>query len=563
MVASMKYIKICFLLAILCFTPVTMLASSSSPVHAASLALNPEEGSVGSIIVVSGSDFTGAMATIYWDDRMLEKDIPISKDGVFNYEITVPNASKGQHTLRVADDSNWEANNITTNFNVLPEIHCYPDVAREWTPITISGKGFQSKEQGITIAIDGKPILLSPISADADGTWTAQYTVPDEYAGIRTINAFGGTTSESEVNGIELIVSPWMTLEPRSGAVGTQMIIEAWGFRHNEDGISLAWDDNIFFMNIRAEADGSILCDGGLRPHGDTLHDGKYRPTILVPETTAGKHTLVLYGSSFTPKGTFPEYEFEVIPGLICEPSEGKPGTRIQVSGMGFTGGESIVLKWDDTILDDTLSANNKGSFNTLITAPQNSSADHIITANGNDGHTGQANFTLEGTTNVELSLLAPADGSSYTLFNSVGSVIVSGFKYLAGVFSYFSGSPVDYPRSPDITFHWKGGGIQDATYILQISDRNDFSKPVLEKEIHDANSYTLSASEMLPKGLYYWRVMNIDNRGIKSAWSNTNQIEIISMPGRVMILSWVAVILVLAAIICAVLFTWYYLRRQ
>lgn len=559
---NIKHLIRILIVASILITPSVALVSMPNSVYAANLALNPSDGTPGSTITVSGSDFTGKLATIYWDDRIISERVSIEENGTFSHEIDIPNASKGTHTIHVTDDSNWAANDVTANFTVTPIIFCQPTVAREWTDITINGKGFQSEEHDITITIDGQELLLSPISADRDGTWTAQYTVPAEYAGIHTLSAFGSTTSADEIEGLDLIVSPWATLHPLSGPVGSQMIIEAWGFRHNEDGISLAWDGETFFMNIRAESDGSILCDGSVYPDGDVTHDGKYRPVILVPESTAGKHILVLYGSSFTPKGTFTDFEFEVIPRLEGNPAKGKVGTRIQINGTGFSAGESITLKWDDDILDTNLSANNKGSFDTIIVVSQSSISSHTITATGDQGHSDQIDFVLEGITNVQLSLLSPANGSSYTLFNSVGSVIISSFKYFTGIFAYLDGDPVDYPRSPDITFQWEGGGLQDSTYILQIASDSKFSHPLMEKEIHNNDSYTLKPDEMLSEGIYHWRVKSIDSRDIESPWSSISQIEIVSMPVRVSILTWITVILVLAAIICGLLFLWYYLKR-
>ena len=98
--------------------------------------------------------------------------------------------------------------------------------------------------------------------------------------------------------------TPYIKMQPLTGPAGTKLNIYGWGFRANEDGITVTWDGEIITVNIRAETDGSVIIDGSSVPPGSPIHDGTTRAVIYVPPSTQGTHILGVYGSSFTPKGT-------------------------------------------------------------------------------------------------------------------------------------------------------------------------------------------------------------------------------------------------------------------
>src|SRR4030042_6712946 len=106
--------------------------------------------------------------------------------------------------------------------------------------------------------------------------------------------------------------------------------------------------------NIRAEIDGSLIVDGSKVPHSSTAYTGDTRDTVYVPPTTQGRHVISVYGSSFTPRGTFNDTVFEVIPGIKLQPEPSIKGTQITITGAGFANNENITINLNKTSTDIT-----------------------------------------------------------------------------------------------------------------------------------------------------------------------------------------------------------------
>ena len=102
---------------------------------------------------------------------------------------------------------------------------------------------------------------------------------------------------------------------------------------------------------------GSVLIDGSKRT------DGTPRYELFVPPTTQGKHTIGLYGSSFTPRGILPDYDFDVLPDISIEPDSGNKGTEVNINGTGFAADELITINYDDKVIDITSTSDAYGSF--------------------------------------------------------------------------------------------------------------------------------------------------------------------------------------------------------
>ena len=110
-----------------------------SRAYATSIALDPVSGQSGMQITLTGDGFIGKMATIYWDDKKIAQNVPISKSGQINYQFEVPPASRGSHTVKVTDDSNWSNITASSNFSVSPSIISEPPWGKINTRIFMFG----------------------------------------------------------------------------------------------------------------------------------------------------------------------------------------------------------------------------------------------------------------------------------------------------------------------------------------------------------------------------------------------------------------------------------------
>jgi hypothetical protein len=517
----------------------TMLLVFPAPVHATSIALNPLSGTVGTSVSISGEGFAGHLATIYWDDQVILTKLPISQEGTLTCNLNIPHASKGEHILQITDDSNWASSTASSTFTVLPKIEVFPHVGRAWATVTVTGSGFAAFEKDIRVTWDGN-ILPVSTAADKSGSWSNSFDIGEATKGNHLIGAFSSTTDAAEIAPVTFIIGPVAEAEPVSGPVGTEITINGFGFRTGEDGITITYDGKIILCNMVAEADGS------------------WSTTLNIPPSTEGNHTIVVYGSSFTPIGIVPSIDFNVVPQIEPQPASGNKGTKVTITGTGFSQGEAVTLSFDEMTLDKTAIADNTGSFNAIFEVPQSKAREHTITASGKEGNSARASFIIEKIAPSAPQLLSPEEGARLEIFSSFVDVLVGTAKYLIGSVNYLG-----YPRqqglgTPAATFDWsevdKPGNVK---YTIQITLDDDFASPTIVKEGLVDSEYTLSNKDILTPGNYNWRVRAIDDVGNESPWSEVQQFEVITISSRVLIISLAIPVLLIAIIVAAGLLTW------
>jgi len=190
-------------------------------------------------------------------------------------------------------------------------------------------------------------------------------------------------------------IKPFVEIEPLSGPVGTKLFIYGWGFRGNEDGVTITWDGEIIMCNIRAETDGGLIVDGSKVPYLNNAHDGDYRETVYVPPTTQGRHVIGVYGSSFTPRGVVNDTEFEVVASVKLSTEPDIQGTKVNVTGAGFASNEIVTISLNNQTSDVTATTDSKGSFNASFITPTKRGIEYTVTASGDKGNSGTASFTI------------------------------------------------------------------------------------------------------------------------------------------------------------------------
>jgi len=489
------------------------------PVHASNIAITPTSGATASIVHISGYGFSGHEATIYWDRQATLNNIPISERGELNYDYQVPTDAKGAHTIKITDDSNWDAGIATATFTILPAISIFPTIGRPYASIIVTGTGFGRLEKDIKITMD-KSVLPTPISANYMGTWSANIDAPGPNKGEHFISAFSASTTAAEVGDHKFIAGPFASINPTSGPVGSEISIDGCGFRTSEDGITITWDNQIIFMNFIAGFDG-------------ILHT-----TFTVPATTQGHHLVGLFGSDFTPKGVIPDMYFNVVPNIELQPASGNKGTKVTVNGTGFAKGETINLSFEGNSLNIDASTDDHGSFTTNFLAPQSANTENKVKAQGTTGSSSEAIFVIQRVTPPAPTLVYPEPGSTVAAFNSTGAVFIGAAKQLFRVLSFSSNGRVPMGLS-DETFQWSNDNNKgNKTYCLQIANNGDFSSPILSKEGLTSTEYTLSDGEVLSIGKHSWRVRAVDEIGNEGSWSEARQFTVISMSAGILIMS-------------------------
>lgn len=401
----------------------------------------------------------------------------------------------------------------------------------------VTGKGFAPLEKDIKITWDG---IVFPNSAAANnlGIWSINVDAPPA-KGEHYIGASGSYTKASEIGELKFIVSPFAKVQPASGPVGTEIRVDGFGFRVSEDGITITWDKQIILCNLIAGT------------------DGVFSTTLKIPPSTRGLHKLGVFGSDFMPIGEIPDNEFNVVPNIELQPTSGNKGTKVTVSGTGFTEGEMISLSFEGTPLDVKASADNSGSFSVAFEAPQSSVQDSKVKAMGSAGNSAEAIFIMEKIAPLAPTLLLPEPGAKLGIFDSVGDVFLGAAKRLIGIISFGGSGQQDFGVS-HVTFDWLDVKTEaKISYDLEIARGDDFSAPVLLKEGLVDSRYTLSKDDRLDTGSYDWRVKAVDDIGNESPWSEVREFEMIPMSSQVLILSLAIPMLFIVAIVAAVMLTW------
>jgi hypothetical protein len=509
----------------------------TAQVHAAtSISLSPVAGTIYSKATLTGDGFIGKLATIYWDDKRLVQNVPVSKAGQIDFTFEIPLSSKGEHTIKVTDDSNWANINATSSFSVKPSVTIEPPWGKPVASMTIAGTGFAPGEGNIKATWEGKPLTKAPIVADRSGTWYANFEVPYAAKGEYTISAQGDATSSAEVTELLFTVAPFCKATPLSGPIGTKILVTGVGFRAGEDGMTFTWDGPILDTNFVAQPNGSFAV------------------TLVAPPSTKGRHIIGIYGSSFTPKGIVPDIEFEVTPNIKLTPSDLINSRDVLVEGYGFNGAESVAISYDKATTGVSANTDAKGNFSATFQAPVGPGKDHQVTATGNKGALAQANYTSLSIAPPAPQLLYPGPGAKIQTSTSVLDVIIGMLKYFGGVFDALAGSGGKAGDSALTAMNWSTAGDQTALkYTLQISRTADFSTVIFTKDGIPGAAYSLTRSNLPQAGAYYWRVKASNNTGT-SPWSNSWTFEILPASPLILAFSITVIILLISIIVFGII---------
>jgi len=506
-------------------------------VFATSITLNPDSGKMGAKITITGDGFIGKVATIYWDDKKLVQNVPVSKTGEINHKFDVPPSSKGTHTVKVTDDSNWSNITASSNFSVRPSLICEPPWGRINTRIYIFGYGFAPNEGDIKFNWDGSPLSKSPIQADKIGSWSAQFDVPTAPKGEYIVSASSASTGPGDVPDLVFTVSPFCKSTPASGPVGTKITITGVGFRAGEDGITFTWDGPIIDTNVVAQPNGT------------------FSYVITVPPSVKGRHILGVYGSSFTPIGIVPDLEFEVNPSIRLTPSTVIGSRDIRIDGSGFNADEIIAIKYDNSATDATATTDALGNFKLTMKAPSKAGKTHTIEAAGNKGGVAQASYTSGSLPPPAIQLLSPGPGATFYGYNSVVDAMTGLFRSPGSILGI---GPAPQQSGTDTSLDvlsWSAdtdnSGIK---YSLQISKSPDFTSTAMQKDDIIGASFNLQRSMLPDAGTYYWRVRAVNDAGEIGSWSNSWRFDSKAASPLVVAIAFTIIALIIAMIVFGII---------
>lgn len=435
------------------------------------------------------------------------------------------------------------------------------------TMVTVVGENFDSyKGDDIFVFFDNDEITASPITVPETGSFSFDFNIPEgAEPGRHEIRAESELGSALALS-LFTVLSAEIRLDTKSGVVGTELTVDGEGFC--ADKVVTFYYDSRLLGTEAATATGEF----------------SYR--FSVPESTAGKHTVIAKNA----EGNSAEAKFEVIASITLKPTSGAAGNILIVSGTGFgpRSAVAVYFKYDEVAYAKT---NELGNFAVaFFNVPAMPPGTYDVTVEDEDENMAKAEFTIIAGASLDKTMASVGaeltisgsgflTGGSITIkydevpvaiiptsstgaFTAVLRVPVS--KHGDHIVTVSDGEttrqltfaieseapPVPTPLMPSDTseakaethFDWED--VDDpslpVTYRLQVASDKDFTSIVLDKKLSDSE-YTLTEEERLAavkkEFPYYWRVRAIDSAANESEWSTAESFYVAAPPAPTLLL--------------------------
>lgn len=319
----------------------SLVAIAAVPASAAlGITLTPSTGPVGQGVTVAAIDFIpNAILTVKIDGAVLATNpaaVTTGKTGDADqgdatFGITIPTTTAGIHQISVSDGTNT----VNANFTVTPKVTITSPTTKKGpvgTSISVAGTGFSGA--GVTADVtltDSVTLvtvaLVSGVSVDNTGSFTATGAVPTVTSGDKVVSATDGDGKSATTNletWNKFTVTPTLTLTPSSGLSGSKVTVSGNGWSAGNVNLYFAgpanpWNNpsGVAYV-VTADGNGVIAAPNIVVPVNATAG------TKSVTATDTGAHT----GSATFTVAARP---------LTLTPTGGPRGTQVLITGSSMT----------------------------------------------------------------------------------------------------------------------------------------------------------------------------------------------------------------------------------
>jgi len=424
-------------------------------------------------------------------------------------------------------------------------------------------------------------ILETTVEVSPDGKFEQRVQVPPQltYGGVEDVQRgpyyvyvtyvpFSGSASQLIKAVAEFTVTQAeIELDIGAGTANTKVEITCLGFA-DEENITVKYDDE--------DITNEIVNDYA----DETDEDGEFTSAVLIPESTAGEHTITVSDGT----GAEASAIFITEPKIAISPKQGVVGDSMEIAGTGFGKEVAVTITFDGKNIA-TAETNEHGSFATSFNVPDVEKGSYEVKVEDEDSNSSEMEFTVylitRASINPYTSPTSPGhvgmdiavDGIGFTAnqeititYSSEPIVVATTFSDASGAFSTTFKAPQSEPGEHIITandgintlavpffmesevphkpalilpedtsrakaetyFNWED--VTDdslpVTYTLQIATDENFTPDsiVLQEEGLTSSEYTITKQEELEprkkEAPYYWRVKAIDSAYNESEWS-------------------------------------------
>ncbi len=170
-------------------------ANSTDPITVPSISLNPNSGSAGSTVQVSGSGFsTSDTACSISGKVVVSQTCSVSNGALTATAFTVANVAGGSYSVKVTGTPTEDSASAQFTVNApAPSIKLTPSSAQAGATVQVSGSGFLASDNACTLS--GNPVTASTCSI-SNGILSATFNVATVATGAYTIRAIGKPGSD-------------------------------------------------------------------------------------------------------------------------------------------------------------------------------------------------------------------------------------------------------------------------------------------------------------------------------------------------------------------------------
>jgi hypothetical protein len=288
-------------------------------------------GKAGTVITVMGDGFLPGVGQVWYTDdntfNIAVADILADANGNFTKQATLqPNMPIGRNKLK-ASILGSSASKTFIYTGGSETIHATKTVVVPGDTVVISGTGYSPNASVGYLKFDGLQVS-GEITANANGAFDEQITIPDRPLGNRTITLSGAGGSKT------LTVNPVIILSPEKGYVDTRVMVTGRGFKTDKD-IKLKFDgvevkNNVY--GLQDEGEGSLRYDGNNVYQGiRTNASGRFEVSFVIPDKYQGGKVVDATGAD----GENDQATFTVEPQFIsANPANVKYNTILRSKPM-------------------------------------------------------------------------------------------------------------------------------------------------------------------------------------------------------------------------------------
>jgi hypothetical protein len=358
---------------------------------------NKTSGPPGTSVTLTGAGFGNAESITVSFEGDSVATTSTSSVGAWSKSFVVPSSASGSHSVSITGSKT--GTNIIESFTTTPAISLSEKSGAPGATITVTGAGFAEDETGISITFDNN-IVTSDITADANGEWSEDFTVPSGASGSHAVGAYGEDTEANDVPTVSFAIGAGIKLNKTTGTPGATITVTGSGFGKTETGICITFDGEVVPSTIQP-----------------TNASGGWSGTFTVPAAAAGPHSIGAYGNKSTAENVA-TITFNITGVITLNKTTGAPGTSITVTGSGFGANETgISITFDGETITSDISANSSGGWSGNFTVPAAAAGSHTIAAHGATSTAVSASLTVAAT--ISLGTATGAPGSTITVTGS------------------------------------------------------------------------------------------------------------------------------------------------